>query len=267
MADDNKKIPPTKQDDGEIKAKAPWTTGWQDILGNKEITYASAKDPTKYYTEKVRASGSYETVNYDDSKSEIITKFNPGERRDYCGGGNSTQVDGHDDHNVESTFRTNVAGDIGVSAKTTYHTSTEGAVIAHNKFKKEFVVAASDSVSFSGSFGDQVNEHSGNWHESFEKDHVQAVTGNKITMIKEGDYAIHTQGGNFDLQVTSGKLHLMSSADDLIANSNVKVLLQVGSQAKITIDPAKVRLEVGGGSYIEITSGSIKMVSPRIDLN
>ena len=267
MADDNKKIPPTKQDEGEVTAKAPWTTGWQDVLGNKEITYASAKDPTKYYTEKVRASGSYETVNYDDSKSEIITKFNPGERRDYCGGGNSTQVDGHDDHNVESTFRTNVAGDFGISSKTSYQTSTEGSIIAHNRFKKEFVVAASDSVSFNGSFGDQVNEHSGNWHESFEKDHVQAVTGNKITMIKEGDYAIHTQSGNYDLQVSEGQLHLMTSAGNLIANSNVKVLVQVGSQSKVTVEPAKIRLEVGSGSYIEITSAGIKMISPRIDLN
>lgn len=267
MADDNKKIPPTKQDLGEIKATSPWTTGWQDVLGNKEITYASAKEPTKYFTEKTRASGSYETVNYDESKSEIITRFNPGERRDYCGGGNSTQVDGHDDHNVESTFRTNVAGDFGISSKTSYQTSTEGSIIAHNRFKKEFVVAASDSVSFNGSFGDQVNEHSGNWHESFEKDHVQAVTGNKVTMIKEGDYAIHTQAGNFDLQVTDGKLHLMSSGDDLIANSNVKVLVQVGPQSKITVEQEKIKLEVGGGSYIEITAGGIKMISPRIDLN
>jgi hypothetical protein len=59
----------------------------------------------------------------------------------------------------------------------------------------------------------------------------------------------------------------MTSAAPLIANSNVKILLQVGAESKITMESSKIKLEVGGGSYIEITSGGIKMVSPRIDLN
>lgn len=265
--DDKTKLPQTRLDLKEVIPKHPWTTGQCGILGDSCYTFASPKEPDKYFVQNTRASGSYETVDYSKDKAEIITSFNPGEKRGYCAGGNSTQVDGNDDLNIESTSRTNVYGDRGVSCKTAYHTSTEGSVIAHNRFKKEFVVAASDSVSFNGSFGDQVNEHSGNWHESFERDHVQAVTGNKITMIKEGDYSIHTQSGNFDMQVTSGKLHLMTSGDDLIANSNVKVLLQVGAQSKVTVEPAKIKFEVGGGSYIEITAGSIKMISPRIDLN
>jgi hypothetical protein len=267
MDKDNKKLPDTKLCREEVTAKHPYTTGQCGMLGDSEYCFASPKEPENYFVQKTRASGSYETIDYDSSKAEIITKFNPGENRNYCAGGNSNQVDGNDDVNIESTSRTNVAGDRGVSCKTAYHVSTEGSVIAHNRSKKEFVVAASDSVSFNGSFGDQVNEHSGNWHESFEKDHVSAITGNKITMIKEGEYAIHTQKGNFDLQVTEGQLHLMTSGGDLIANSNVKVLLQVGSQSKVTIDPSSIKLQVGGGSYIEITAGEIKMVSPKINLN
>lgn len=267
MVDTNKKLPKHAWDDDEIVPKKGFTTGEQDILGSKFFKYASPSEPEKFSYQKTWASGSYETLQYDNSKVEIRTSLNPGEIRNYTAGGSSSQTDGHHDTNVESTSRINVMGDIGISAKTTYQTSTEGAIIAHNRFKKEFVVAASDSVSFNGSFGDQVNEHSGNWHESFEKDHVQAVTGNKITMVNEGDYAVHVQKGGFDAQVSEGKLHLMTVGDDLIANSNVKILLQVGSQAKITIDPSTIKLQVGGGSYIEITAGGIKMVSPRIDLN
>ena len=59
----------------------------------------------------------------------------------------------------------------------------------------------------------------------------------------------------------------MTSTDELIANSNVKILLQVGQNAKVTVEPAKIKLQVGGGSYIEITAGEIKMVSPKINLN
>lgn len=264
---DNKKLPETRLDLKEVTPKHPWTTGQCGILGDSCYTFASPKEPENYFVQNTRASGSYETVDFSKDKSEVITNFNPGEKRGYCGGGNSCQVDGHDDLNVESTSRTNVAGGRGVSCQTSYHVSTEGAFIVHNRSLKQFTVANSDSISFNGSFGTHVNEHSGHWHESFEQDHVQAVKGNKITMISEGDYSIHNQSGSFDLQVTSGELHLMTSGGNLIANSNVKILLEVGSQAKVTLEPAKIKLQVGGGSYIEITAGEIKMVSPKINLN
>jgi hypothetical protein len=247
MSKDNKKLPETRLDRKELKAKHPYTTGYSGFLGDSEYTYASPKEPDNYFVQKTRASGSYETIDYDSSKSEIITQFNPGENRGYCAGGNSKQVDGNDDLNIESTSRTNVYGDRGVSCKTSYQVSTEGSVISHNRFKKEFVVAASDSKSFTGSYGDQVNEHSGNWHEAFEKDHVEAVKGNKITMIENGEYAMHVQSGNFDTFVNQ-QARLYAEKD-------------------ITIESAtKITLKVGG-STIEITSGGIKMIAPRIDLN
>lgn len=268
MVDTNKKLPKHGWDEDEIVPEQGWVTGEQDILGSKNFKYANPDKPEDFSTQKVSATGSYETTQYDKSKKEIVTRLDVGEKRGYVAGGTSEQVDGHSDSNVESTYRQNVTGDRGVSYKTGYETATNSKYSAISGSYYTFTLGArSESKNFCGTDGDCVQEHSGNWHEAFEKDQVQAVKGNKITMIEEGDYAIHTQKGNFDLQVSEGKLHLMSSGDSLIANSNVKVLLEVGSQAKVTIDPLSIRLEVGGGSYIEITSGRIKMVSPRIDLN
>ncbi len=266
--DDKTKLPPTRLDLKEFTPKHPWTTGQCGVLGDSCYTFASPKEPENYFVQNTRASGSYETVDFSKDKAEIITCFNPGEKRGYCGGGNSNQVDGNDDLNIESTSRTNVMGGRGVSYQTGYETATNSKYTAIAGSHYNFTLGPrSESKNFCGTDGDCVQEHSGNWHEAFEKDQVQAVKGNKITMIEEGDYAIHTQKGDFDLQVSEGKLHLMTSADDLIANSNVKILLQVGQNAKVTVEPAKVKLQVGDGSYIEITAGEIKMVSPEINLN
>jgi hypothetical protein len=268
MVDTNKKLPEHGWDNEEIVPKYGTTYGQQDILGSHKFVYANPDEPDKYSYQKFEASGSYETLQKDKNKNEIRTNLNTGEMRCYTAGGCSSQTDGHNDTNVESTSRENSTGDKGVSSKTSYETATNSKYSSISGSYYTFTVGPrSESKTFSGTDGDVAEEFSGHRHSAYEKDKVEAVKGNKVTMIEEGDYAIHTSKGNFDLQVSEGKLHLMTSADDLIANSNVKVLLQVGNQSKVTVEPSKVRLEVGGGSYIEITSGSIKMVSPRIDLN
>ncbi len=216
-------------------------------MGNQTIVYANPDEPENYIRIDLDATGSYRSVEHDTTDNAHITSLNTGRTSSYTAGGETNHIDGHKDSSCESTCRENVTGDKGVACKTNYQTATEGSVIAHNRFKKEFVVAASDSKSFSGSFGDQVNEHSGNWHEAFEKDHVQAVSGNKLTMIEKGDYAAHVQKGNWDTHV-EGKGRFYSGKDILI-ESGTKIVLKVG------------------GSTIEITSSKITINADRIDLN
>lgn len=247
MVDTNKKMPAHGWDYGEIVPQYGYTYGFQDILGSHKYVYANPAEPEKYSYQKLNASGSYETLEFDTNKNEIRTNLNTGETRAYTVGGSSEQTDGHKDVNVESTSRENVKGDKGVSYKTGYETATEGKIAAFREYKKDFVTSASESKSFVGSFGDQVNEHSGNWHESFEKDHVQAVTGNKITMIREGDYAIHVQSGNYDTHVEDkGRIY---TGNDLLIESATKIVFKVG------------------GSTIEMLPSKITIISDRIDLN
>lgn len=267
MVDLTPKLPKHPWDDKEIEPIYGRTFGWKGPNGEAEIRYSDVEAPDKFSWQKMEATGSFSAMSADPKEKQNNTELNVGNRFTYIADGDSSQVDGHRDTNTMSSERRNCMGDIGESGKKNMVVFTEGKVEAIDGGHVQIVSAASGSWSGTGSFGDQVNEHSGNWHAAYEQDKVEVVKKNNITMIEEGDYAIHTQQGNFDLQVSSGKLHLMTSADDLIANSNVKVLLQVGSQSKVTLEPSKVKLQVGDSSYIEITSGGIKMVSPRIDLN
>lgn len=251
VQDKNKKIPKDGVSDEKKVLKYGYTTGYRDILGNQTIVHANPDEPENYVKLVMDATGSYETIEYDSQENAHKTSLNTGRTSSYTVGGETSHVDGHKDSSVESTSRENVTGDKGVACKTNYQTSTEGTIIAHNRFKKEFVVAASDSKSFSGSYGDQVNEHSGNWHEAFEKDHVQAVSGNKITMIEKGDYAIHVQKGNYDNHISEkGRIY---ADNDILIESGTKITLKVGE------------------SSIVITGSSIKIIADgktgRIDLN
>lgn len=267
MVDLTPKLPKHPWDDREIEPIYGRTFGWKGPNGEGGICYSDVEAKDKFSWQKMEATGSFSALSADSSEKQNNTELNVGNKFSYIADGDSSQVDGHKDTNIMSTERRNCMGDIGESGKKNMVVFTEGKVEAIDGGHVKIVSANSSSWCGTGTCGDLVNEHSGNWHAAFEKDHVQAVKKNKITMIEEGDYAIHTQTGNFDLEVSSGKLHLMTKSDNLIANSNVKVLLEVGSQSKVIVEPSKVKLQVGESSYIEITSSGIKMVSPRIDLN
>lgn len=223
------------------------TFGEASLLGDIKILYANPDYPQDWVNVKVNSSGSYNIREYNDKDNEFNTNLDVGQVRGYVSKSKSAQVDGHIDTNSESTIKQNSAGDFGVSYKTGYEVAVAGKNTAIREYNKTFTTSASESKSFNGTFGDQVNEHSGNWHEAFEKDHVQAVKGNKITMIEGGDYAIHAQSGNLDAHVAEkGRIY---TGSDLLIESATKITLKVGA------------------STITITSGNIKMVSPRIDLN
>lgn len=271
MVDTNKKLPKHAWDDDEIQTEQGWVTGEQDILGSKYFKYANPDKPDDFSIQEVLATGSYRTIQFDKNKKQITTNFDIGQNHAYVAGGKSTHVDGHINLNGGSTIATNSKGDNGTTGKTRFVGFTDKSVVITESCTfngcTPITGLPGSTKSFTTTFGDNVQEHGGHWHEGFERDHVSAVTGNKVTMIKEGDYAIHTAAGNYDLQVSKGQLHLMTSAGDLIANSNVKVLLQVGTQSKVTVQPASIKLQVGEASYIEITAGKITIKSPIIDLN
>lgn len=229
------KLPPDDFSAKKKDMKYGTTYGFQRPLGSAEFHYENPAEPDKSGYIKVHATGSYETMHADDSLNGVFTKLDIGETRSYTIGGASCQTDGHHDTNVESTCRVNVMGDHGISSKTSYETVTEGKVSAIREYNKQFITSASESKSFTGSYGDSVNEHSGHWHESFEKDHVQAVKNNKLTMVETGDYGIHVQGGNYDAHM--GKKARIYADNDILIESATKITLKVGkSTIVITAD-------------------------------
>lgn len=267
--DSNKKLPKNPGDvTGSVDIRDLEIILRPDGKGSQVYTpfdFSEAKNNS--FEESWTPMGSYSTRESHE-KTELSTSMSF-ETRSYNVGGHSFTSEASVETYVKDTSKTTTEGDKSEETGRNRIIATGGQDIKSTRKGTITNHASGDSEAptYITSSGDYTQEHSGNHYQAFEKDSVQSVKGNKMTLIQEGDYAIHTQSGNFDLQVSSGKLHLMTSGDDLIANSNVKVLLQVGPNAKVTVEPAKIKLEVGGGSYIEITAGGIKMISPRIDLN
>jgi len=247
MTDHNKKLPVDPWSEKEIEVKYPWVYGEADNLGGLNFKYRNIKEPDKNSSQSLNPSGSYETVQQDGERKEIKTSLNPGETRSYTGGGASTQTDGHADENNEATKRTTAAGDVGLQGARNLLQGFAENVIEGSKNKSSFTMGASESKVYESSKGDIIKEHSGNEHSSYEGDKVTSIKGNNINMIQEGDYSLHVQSGNYDVQVqTKGRIKTDS---DLLIESTTKITLKVGE------------------STIEITPSGIVIKSSRIDLN
>ena len=235
------KLPPDDFSAKKKDMKYGTTHGFQRALGSAEFHYENPGEPTKSGVIKVHATGSYETLHADDALNAVSTKLDIGETRSYTIGGASCQTDGHSDTKVESTCRLDVTGDHGVASKTGYVVRTEGQVMAIGEYDVKVGTSASESKSFHGSYGDVTEEHSGNHHSSYEKDQVIAVKGNQITMVQEGDHALHIQKGNFDTHIAKkGRIY---ADNDILIESATKITLKVGK------------------STIVITSGNIDIIS------
>lgn len=252
MVDTNKKLPKHGWDDQEIVPKYGTTYGEQDILGNHRYVYANPTEPEKYSYQKYDVTGSYETLQKDEQKVEIRTVLKTGDVRGYTSGNSSENFDGNLDLSGESTNRSTFRGDSSSTARRAINGYPNGKLEAVGGYTENFTLGDKNSPTtttknFVGTDGDEVHEHSGNRHEAFEKDYVQAVKGNKLTMVEDGDYGVHVQSGSYDAHIQEkGRIY---SGNDLLIESGSKITLKVGA------------------STIVITAGSIEMDSPAIFLN
>lgn len=247
--DRNKKLPkPAWADpDSGIDPQYPYVYGERDNNGGYNFKYRNIKDHTVASSETYHPSGSYETVQYHPETGEIKTKLNKGDEYVYGAGGVSTHIEGHLDQTIKSTSRTNVSGDNSVSVGRNSTSFTSGQSVTASGPAITRSVPRSDTITYNSSGGDVINEHTGNYHESYKKDFITAVSKNAIFMVNEGDYAVHVQSGNYDTHIKQ-KARIYADSD-ILFESKSKITLKVGS------------------STIEITPNSVTVNSTRIDLN
>lgn len=266
--DDNKKLTETPgKATGEKDIRYFTIHHSVDGTGSQHYAPFDLNESKQYsFDEWWTSTGGYKTREAH-KKGELSTSLQY-ETRKYNIGGSSITGESHGQSFFGDTFSQTVVGGAGMDVGGASFLGVVGTTTqALGGGTVSRVPKLSTNPRAESTSGDKNIDVEGSSYSSIGQSSVRVVKKDDVTIINEGDYAIHTQKGNYDLQVSEGKLHLMTSADDLIANSNVKILLQVGSQSKITMEPSKIKLEVGGGSYIEITSGKIELVSPRIDLN
>jgi hypothetical protein len=266
--DDNKKLPETP---GAVTGNkdSRYFTIHHGVDGTGSQHYApfDLSESKQYsFDESWNSTGGYKTREAH-KKTEMSTSCEY-EVRGYCIGGSSVTGETHGQSFYNDTFSRTVVGGDGEDIGGSKYSGVAGPVIK-SIGGGEMVRRTTGSLTpkVDSTSGDKNTDVEGSNYTSVGQSAVRVVKKDDVVIVNEGDHAMHVQKGSYDVQVTSGKLHLMTSGDELIANSNVKVLLQVGSLSKITMDPSKIKLQVGGGSYIEITESNIKLVSPRIDLN
>jgi hypothetical protein len=269
----NKLLDKAPYDDGRAEPEYPWVGGSQDHLGNRVITYADPEKPDQAFVERIKYDGSF-TIN---EANGLKNEFNK-EVRSYTSGGDSHNTDGQKAVYGQSNFNLAFKQDVGFTAGgTTYKGSGEKEIggSAQGSFQND-----TGGNTYKTSNGDMISEHTGHIHSHNDGDNVQSTTGTRYEIVNEGEYAIHVQGGNMDTRVESGKLQLYSG-DAMVVNTastmkmistgamsiNSTATMIVGATGDVTIESkSKLTLKVGGSS-IEISSGGIKLVGARIDLN
>lgn len=247
--DRNKKLPKPAWSDSDsgIEPTYPYVYGERDNNGGFNFKYRNIKDHTVASSETYLPSGSYETVQYHPETGEVRTRLNKGDEFIYGAGGISTHIEGHSDQTVKSTSRTNVSGDQSISVGRNSSSMVSGQSVTATGPSINRSVPRSDTITYNSSGGDVINEHTGNYHESYQKDFITAVSKNAILMVNEGDYAVHVQSGNYDSYIKQ-KARIYADSD-ILFESKSKITLKVG------------------GSTIVISPDSIVVNSTRIDLN
>jgi len=231
----------------DISLKYPWLHGERYHDGSFSFRYKNPTTPEDSSYINFEIDGSYESFQRHGEKSAIKTTFNSGEERNYTAGGSSNHTDGHRDVSTEGTSRSTTTGDVSnQSGRNTYNASA-GKIVDLSTTKISAVATASKPITYDTSGGDVVKEHSGDYHTSYEGDHVSSVSENRVVLIKNGDEMKLVKSGNQDTQV-NGKSRL-KSGNDILIESDTKITFKVGS------------------STIVIDGSSITINADRIDLN
>jgi len=256
--DRNRRLPRPAWSDPQsgITPRYPYIKGERDINGGYELVYRDVSDEKLASSERVSPTGSYEAEQYHSETGEVKTRLNRGDIFEYTVGGQAETIDGHRDSKISSTSRQVVTGDVHLeTGRNLSEFISGGSIRVARESQADFVIGASESINYRSSAGDVVNEHSGNYHEAFQKDLITSVTKNAILMVNEGDYAVHVQSGNYDTHVKE-KIRLFAEKEILI-ESETKITLKVGNSV-IVIDPSNI--EITSSNLVDINSG-------RIDLN
>lgn len=94
-------------------------------------------------------------------------------------------------------------------------------------------------------------------------DNIRSTTGNKYDIVSKGEYGIHVQGGNMDVNVQKSKFKVFSG-NHLMLESLTRIQLKVGD-CGIIIEPDHIYI-LGGGVSIQSSAGKDIVVESKNNL-
>jgi hypothetical protein len=252
----NKKLPGAPYDDQEedsVKPDYPWLSGEATINGGHRYRYENPDDFEGSFTEEFRPDTGFNiTKNSTDENGGVNYSLNH-HVRNYASRGVSNHGDGHNDFATEASNRSNVRQDSGVSTAGDNFNGVGGLII--EAANKGIVRDAPKGPQVMMTDGDQINEYIGDINSNFEGDLTRTISGNEHTIISSskngkgvGEWGLHLQDGNGDIQADKGKFRIKTVGDNLILDSTVKIIIQVGSSS-ITLEPGQITVKAAAVKF------------------
>lgn len=254
----NEKLPPAPYDpsnkDGDtVKPEYPWVSGETTLDGGHFIRYANPDDFEGAFTEDFRPDTGYNISRNGPEKEGGVNISLNHHVRNYASRGTSSHGDGHNDFSTEASNRSNVRQDSGSSTAGDSYSGTGGVSIAAARGGS--VNDSTTGSTFMSSDGDLINEYVGDINSNYEGDLTRSISGNEHTMISSsqtgkgsGEWGLHLQDGNGDIQVEKGKFRIKTVGDNLILDSTVKIIIQVGSSS-ITLEPGQITVKAAAVKF------------------
>ena len=276
----NKKLPKDAVSNTDIDPKYGYVHGEWDVCGGHHWVYRNPEESDKTFSQVLRPSGNYQTIEQDSEKKEIVTNLHPGEYRQYHGGGRSIHADGHIDVNTESTHRVESAGDMASATPQNKLLGVGGKRITLAQDESHFNPEGSDAVMSRGY---------GTVRTSIKKNDYKHVEGDRSTMGEKNCVEVYKKdrgmySENLDMfasanvkmeskkafnietgstaTVNSESKVIVNSKSDAVVNSQAKVIITASSSANISAQEititadTKITLKVGSNK-IEISSSGI----------
>ena len=252
MANDKEYIKPKNTEDPVEKKMAepeyPWVSGSSDRNGKFNITYADPDNPGKSFVQEFNYDGSSEqhvTLEGEDMGVRSVAAHHV---RNAASKGTSNESGSHSDDSAGKTGRKTIWAENG--------TTSGGDSLGGTGGRRVRIAAAGSSENVVGSSGDEYQytsgdrtvRHDGNQFHHNDQDFMSTTGGTKYEVVKDGEWGLHVQSGNFDIQVDSGQGRMFVQQPLLIES------------------PTKITFKVGG-STITMEPGQITLVSDRIDHN
>lgn len=202
------------------------------------------------FTQKTDITSGYHIVeNTADGKNSIQT-FEHSNKFSYGSGGTSTHNDGNQASSTKGQTHNVTTGSRGVQTGKDTHEGNGGSKVGGTGGDGSFR-NHTGGTEFVTTSGDHVTQHDGNVHKNLKGDQVDAVAGNKYTIVNH-DYGVHVQSGNYDIKVDSGQFHA-NSGSDITITSSTKITFKVG-QSSIVMTPQGITIIANGPNGLMLES-------------
>jgi hypothetical protein len=237
----NKKLPKDPVTAGKAKPEYPYVSGKSNRTGSYSIEHADPNKPYESFKESMGPDAAFEIdlIIDDKEKGVSISAKNQSTSYNYYGE-SSTSEAGVDKYNA-STERHNTKGGTHKNVGGDSAEAVGGTIIRASAGGQSLgTVGTSVADSYIYTSGDKTIRHDGSEYVHRDKDQMTTIGGTKYEVIKDGEWGLHVQSGNWDIQVDAGKGRTYVQ-DELLIESPTKIIFKVGGST-ITMEPNKITL-------------------------